>query len=242
LKRTLELLLEAGADINARDASERTPVFVSIVRGGPEVVDYLASRGADLQVRSNQGLSLLHEAARTTQFVAGEDRIPLVAYLLDQGLEVDARDERGMTPLHIAAFWANQPLLRFLIERGAEVDARAKAGGNAVYFACQATDPPASDRLETVQFLIEQEVAVDVVGVDGHTPLHMAAWFGHDDLVTLLVERGLDPAEENDEGKTPADLAAEGGFAALAEQLRARTSMDGAAGDEGGGAEGAGSG
>ena len=59
----------------------------------------------------------------------------------------------------------------------------------------------------------------------GETPVHGAAWKGHDEIVGLLVGRGADVAAKNNEGKTPLDLTNDAGCKAWL-QKRGNTSQD----------------
>ena len=57
---------------------------------------------------------------------------------------------------------------------------------------------------------------------DGSTPLHCAAWKGHESVVALLLERGADVGVENENdhwGGTPLHAAAHANNRAIAELL-----------------------
>ena len=43
--------------------------------------------------------------------------------------------------------------------------------------------------------------------LDKRTPLLLAAWYGHKEIVELLIAEGADVNAKNDEGKTPLDMA-----------------------------------
>ena len=53
----VELVLENGANINAKDADGNTPLHLSAVHGRKGVVDMLLSKGADVHVKNNTGQS-----------------------------------------------------------------------------------------------------------------------------------------------------------------------------------------
>ena len=56
---------------------------------------------------------------------------------------------------------------------------------------------------------------------DGWTALHLAAHFGHVEVVRLLLAAGADPETGNHEGQTPADVARQAGRAAIADAIDA---------------------
>ncbi len=50
---------------------------------------------------------------------------------------------------------------------------------------------------------IDQGVPIDLTDADGNTLLMLAAYHGHDDLVTGLAARGADVDRRNDRGQSP---------------------------------------
>ena len=50
-------------------------------------------------------------------------------------------------------------------------------------------------------------MAVNTQNGDGFTPLHVAAMWGREESVRLLLERGADPAISDDEDMTPLDYS-----------------------------------
>ena len=52
---------------------------------------------------------------------------------------------------------------------------------------------------------------IDAKNMLGETPLHGAAWKGHDEIVEVLVARGADVNARSNEGKTPVMLTNDAG-------------------------------
>ena len=67
--------------------------------------------------------------------------------------------------------------------------------------------------------LIERGADVEAAQHGGYTPLHSAAANGNDELVTLLLDGGADPARLTDDGHTAAALATERGHVDLGRRL-----------------------
>ncbi|KAF5278805.1 hypothetical protein FQR65_LT03492 [Abscondita terminalis] len=61
--KTIEILLEHGAEIDLTDARRQTPLYVAASWGHLDVVKYLIKSGADLEVKNHEGRTALHIAA-----------------------------------------------------------------------------------------------------------------------------------------------------------------------------------
>jgi Ankyrin repeats (3 copies)/Ankyrin repeat len=86
--RIVALLLDRGADVNAKSRGE-PPLHEALA--SREIVALLLSRGADVDGRDSQGKTALHYASydgATTHL------------LIEKGADVNARDRDGRTPLH----------------------------------------------------------------------------------------------------------------------------------------------
>jgi len=102
---TVELLLRSGAQVNARDASEQTPLHLAAWHGYRDVVRVLLDRGADPNARDKGGETPLHGTARGYELaldnVTQHTCNPAVARMLVERGAQQVRDERGRTPLQV---------------------------------------------------------------------------------------------------------------------------------------------
>jgi hypothetical protein len=112
------LLLERGADPNARGRYDMTPLHWAALLGRAEIAALLVQRGSRTDARNIYGLTPLHEAA--------DEHVARV--LLGAGADIRAADDRGLTPLHVAR---NRQLARALLEKGASLTARSRDGRTA---------------------------------------------------------------------------------------------------------------
>lgn len=92
-----QMLIDAGADVNARNDQQMTPLYLAQHRS---LVDLLVKHGADLNSRAQGGLTPLHVAASE-----GEDTgsLEVIEALLKAGADATLRDDEGKTPKQIAA-------------------------------------------------------------------------------------------------------------------------------------------
>ena len=114
--------LAGGADVNARDEKNRTPLhFAAGLSAVPGVVKALLAAGADVDARAELGWTPLHYAALWSAAPG------VVKALVAGGADVDARDDDGDTPLFVTV-WNNAPGVKEVLEQ-AEREARGGARG-----------------------------------------------------------------------------------------------------------------
>ena len=106
----------------------------------------------------------------------------------------NARGERGERAVLLAIYFRRQEVLDALLASGAEFDVfEAAASG---------------DRKRLTDLLDRHPSSLDGYSADGWSPLHLAAHFGHADLVDLLVARGAQVAAVSKNGTTNMPLHA----------------------------------
>ncbi len=111
---TCELLLDAGADIHAKNIQGETALFFSIDSCDTKTMQFLIDRGAKVQTRDNLGRTPLYRAA-------GVGDLSMVGTLIAAGAELNAVDRDGNTPLHAATLQRHDEVIALLITAGADV-------------------------------------------------------------------------------------------------------------------------
>lgn len=166
----------------------------------------LLERGFDPDTRDPKGEHGLYLALRSG---AGK---AFAALLLHPRISVDAVNPNGETPLMMAALRANVDAMRQLIARGAAV---RRDGWTPLHYAAS------SPQVEPVRVLLDLGAAIDVQAPNGNTPLMLAARWGHEDSVILLLTRGADRRLTNRNGLDAAAYARLDGRETVARRLEA---------------------
>jgi ankyrin repeat protein len=190
----LQLLIDRGADVNAKNRRSSTPLHWAI--HDEAKVGLLLAKGANVNLRQVQG--------RTPLFLAAMlgNSAPTMRLLLARGADPSLASSNGQTPLMMAALRGNLEAMQLLIEKGAPVNARDGAGETALMFACTGGNAPA------VQLLIDKGADVKVASKRNETALGFAATAGVQASVEMLLAKGADVNVRNFRGYSPLMFAA----------------------------------
>ena len=211
-KIAVELLLQYGAAIHARNKNGETPLFLAECRAQQEILNLLWYHQAALD-------KLLIEAAE-------KGTIDQVKETLKRGANINAKDKKGDTALHKATQNRHPDVERFLLENGADRAAENALELTALHFS-KAYAPrdevglflqkqainemlrifAEKGTIDRVKELLEEGAGVDAKDKNGNTALHKATQNQHPDIVQLLLDSGADSDIRNGDGQTPLSLA-----------------------------------
>ena len=125
----MRLLIKHGANCNARDSENRTPLHWAVKYGDhPDVVELLINEGADVEA---QDINLL------TPFLlaALHQRHQSVEMLLVRGASIEAVNIVGRSALHFAAVNNDLRMTKILISHKIKVDVVSRWGFTPLHFA-----------------------------------------------------------------------------------------------------------
>jgi uncharacterized protein len=142
----------------------------------------------------------LSESGQVALYLAMREDCPNVAEVLlsSPALKIDAANAVGETALMMAALNGRLDWAKKLLDRGAQVH---KPGWSPVHYA--ASGPST----ELLALLLDRGADLNARAPNGSTPLMMAARYGTEDSVNLLLRRGADKKLLNDRNLSAADLA-----------------------------------
>lgn len=154
--RVIRVLVDLGAEVNARTAYGSTPLHAAATDNpNPQVLAALLDLGAEVDARDHGGGTPLHRAV-----VKG--RLDAIRLLLERGADPNATDRLGWTPLHQAAALNPNPQVAFLLVRyGAHPGARDLRGWTPLEYALERAekDPTHWGMAWALTLLTEEERA-----------------------------------------------------------------------------------
>jgi uncharacterized protein len=129
----VKLLLENGAEVNAKDFSGYTPLARAVGSNKKETVLLLIDKGADMNNRDKFGMTPLMRAVQ-----AGHT--DMVKLLIDKGADKDLKDNNGTTAIMWAVKERAPESLKALVDAKGDINAVDKDGKSALALAKQKGD------------------------------------------------------------------------------------------------------
>ena len=169
--------------------------FVAILRDDDAAIAALLRRGFDPNTRDPKGQVGLAIALQNGSSKA------FAALLASSQVNVEARNAQDESPLMMAALKGNLEAVKALLARDADVN---KTGWAPLHYAASAGS---RQHVAIIALLLENHAYIDATSPNGTTPLMMAAQYGSNEAVQLLLDEGADPTLKNQLGLTAADFA-----------------------------------
>ena len=246
------LLLDWGADVNAKDRLEMTALHHAAGKGHEAIVHLLLERGANINAKDEREFTSLHFAAeygheaivhlllerdadinaktrseRTALYIAADsEHEAIVRLLLERGADINAKDSRKHTSLHDAAEYGHEAIVRLLLEEGADSDVKTAHGRIALHCAVY------KGHEAIARLLLENGSDIHAIQGNGETALHLAMIDGNMRIVQLLLEKGANPNARNYLHETPLDVARKKGKMTVVKLLEPLTRHPGRLADD----------
>lgn len=188
-------LTAAEKDLNSK-------LFYAVEQNNLDEVKELIKNGADIHAREISGKKAIHIAVKK-----GNKNI--VEFFLNEGIRVNDTSNSGWTPLHYAAFSGELEVAKLLVAKGANVRAENAYGQKPIDLIHYSKDDGYKGVMELL--LDKGKGKVNDTDKDGCTLLRYAVIIGNLEAIKFLIDKGANIHAKDNEGRTPLDLAREGG-------------------------------
>ncbi|KAL8635531.1 MAG: hypothetical protein Q9228_006985 [Teloschistes exilis] len=209
--KTAQVLLEAGADPDARPSWETPTIVQAVKKGDIELLEMLLKYGPDIDAHAPGDGTALYTAVSKgkTAMVklllkckADPNKRPsgtepalykavskqhddIVDLLLQQiNIKIDDNPPGGTTAMYLAAKKSNTELVRRLVAAGAKVDARPMGSNTAMFESAKRGD------YDVCRVLLEYGAQVDARTTGGNTALWNIVGQKDERLIRLLLDYG----------------------------------------------------
>lgn len=230
-KTIIHLLSKDGNNVNKLTHDKRTYVFWAAYKNNTELMEYLISKNARMDLKDSHQYSVLTFAAATgvtnlevynlcikngidiENDVDGHGAnsllllIPhlkdfeIVEYFTKRGLSIDSKDNDGNGVFNYTAKAGNRTMLDALIEKDIPNELNNN-GGNSILLATRGSRK-GYNPLDFFKYLEGLGIKPNIKNNDGLTPLHNLA-YGNKDLETFdyFLSKGVDANQVDNEGNT----------------------------------------
>ncbi|KAI9713898.1 MAG: hypothetical protein M1820_000628 [Bogoriella megaspora] len=159
----VELLVQQkNFDPDEQDASGWTPLMMaSSLKDGEALVALLLSKGADVNMKNNNGQTALH-------FTASKNNLEVARTLIQHSATTRVKDKRGQLPLHRAAAIGSVPMVKLMLDNKSPLNATDADGSTALHHAI------AEGHGDTALELLKAGAGSDKEDSSGHLAIDLA--------------------------------------------------------------------
>ena len=180
--RCIEIILDAGHDINRRINKGNTALHFAVCTNRLEVVEKLLVRGIDINSQDNDGYSALQLPIKQND---PKNLVIFETLLKRDDLDVNSKNRFGHTALHNAALLGLRNYVILLLVLRNDINIHIKSSNGEIALHCAVY----SNNLEIVEMLLDKGSDINSKNSNGITPLHCACSKGFFNIVDMLLKR-----------------------------------------------------
>jgi len=203
-KMALQFLMDALADLEARDDNGWTALHHAARNGRKISVEFLLENGSSVAATTGCG-----KTSATLAALEGSNE--LVMLLLDKKAKIDKKDETGW-PVLFYACEGKLDLVKYIVKAQANLKATSKDKMTAFLIACKCGN------FQAVKFLFGKGASMHSTNSSGDNALMIVVKSDSprkDTLCNYLMEEGIDTLATNANGESASQLAKEYGLLAV---------------------------
>mmetsp|Transcript_27117 Transcript_27117/g.38869 ORF Transcript_27117/g.38869 Transcript_27117/m.38869 type:complete len:938 (-) Transcript_27117:892-3705(-) len=202
----VKLLLEHGADVQAKDDEDRTALLMAVTGNHGELATLLVSKGADPNTVYVDEEGASHNLLMDAIIVENEE---FASLLITKGADIYYVDDTSVSTLLQASHRGLEKIVGLLLEKHALASTEDKESIQSKYI-----DFPSSEGITPLiaaaseghagilKMLIAAKASLNAQDKDGTTALMAASARGHFDVVSVLLAAGANINDQNDDGHT----------------------------------------
>ena len=202
VKKILEL--SSYSNINMKDKDGDTILINYCYRNNPDIIEYLVSKGADVNVKTDRGETPLDIVCNNSD-LSDDETYNLVNMFLKHGAKIDSDNVRSC--LTGAMFYNKQKTCMLLLEHGADVNTKYLSK-SILYYACKWRNIP------LIQTLLEHGADPNIGDTYYNVPcleVFIKDNYGKIDstsyeAIKLLLKYGADPDIEIRRGSSDSSI------------------------------------
>jgi uncharacterized protein len=193
----VKILINAGADVNLKNADGCSPLIIACDKGHENVVNELLKHKADANAATSNGEVPLQVACKIGNLKIVEQ---LLKHKANVNVKITASNQS--TPLYIASDIGNVKIVEMLLDHKADVNAKIYSGSAPLHVASE------RNYFDVLVKLLEHKADVNAVDESNYTALHFACQDGHEEIVKKLLEFKADATKKlKQQSLTPFALA-----------------------------------
>jgi ankyrin repeat protein len=163
--------------LNNMDSNGDYMLNVAVIEGNIEIVEYLVSQGADINIKDGSGETPL-------QIAIHEGKLELIKFFLSKKADVNMKDYFNETSLHEAVNKGEIEIVKLIVAHGADLNAKNNLKETPLFYAVK------NNYSDIAKYLISKGSEVNTKDLGGRSPLHEAAYQGDLDIVKYLISKG----------------------------------------------------
>lgn len=200
-------LVQHGADLEAADSLQETPLIKACTFGNKKLVPVLIELGANINHAAKERHTALWYA------ISSMKDLGTVRLLIEHGADPNEEYLYGQNAFLLAVYAQKPAVVNYLLPLVSDVARLDKHDVCAISFSASYND------VDLIKKLLQRGVSANQVNSYGHTPIMSAA--EHDSLAAarLLLEHGADPLARSKYGESAVSIAERRGNVAMCQLL-----------------------
>jgi len=216
----INILIDNGANINARDSYGYVPYDYAEKTGNFEILCMLKAKGAEPSKNSNSCKGIQNDETNIVNINKSKDdtnikenyifvtidneNVKEIEYLIKSGININNVNPFGDSPLNYAIYKGNVDIINILLDFGNRIflNKLNSRGETSIITIIKSKIFKDKDKERLIERLIEEGMDVNLVDRDGNSALMYAIYYGNLSLVKLLINNGASSNIKNNKNST----------------------------------------